>query len=70
MREGEEMDWLDTLTVTQFLEHPKVPVSAKNRVAKAGSVAFKARPGKQSILPKVERHDYAMQAQMRREIAV
>jgi len=69
MREEEEVDWLDTLTVAQFLDHPNVPVSAKNRVVKTGSAPFKARLGEESILVKVERHDYAMQAQMRKEIA-
>jgi len=63
------VDWLDKLTIAQFLDHPKVPVSAKNRVAKAGSVALKARLGQKSNLAKVERHDYPMQAQMRKEIA-
>ena len=63
------MDWLDKLTVAQFLDHPKVPVSAKNRVAKAGSVALKARLGQKSNLAKVKRHDYPMQAQTRKEIA-
>ena len=55
------MDWLDKLTVAQFLDHPKVPVSAKNRVAKAGSVAFQARHGQKTILAKVDEPQGARQ---------